>query len=64
MLLSFGLPDYMWGEALLSATHILNRVPHKKLDKTPYELWKGFAPNQVFVELPLYYFRLCNGGNG
>ena len=24
---------------------ILNRVPHKKLDLTPYELWKGYVPN-------------------
>ncbi|XP_009629827.2 uncharacterized protein [Nicotiana tomentosiformis] len=32
------LSDKMWGEAVLSACYILNRVPHKKLDKTPYEL--------------------------
>ena len=29
----------------LSACYVLNRVPHKKLDKTPYELWKGHSPN-------------------
>ena len=38
MLISYGLSDDMWGEAVLSACYILNRVPHKKLDKTPYEL--------------------------
>ncbi|KAL0413818.1 UNVERIFIED_CONTAM: Retrovirus-related Pol polyprotein from transposon TNT 1-94 [Sesamum radiatum] len=41
MLLSSGLPENMWGEAVLSACYVLNRVPHKKLDKTPHELWKG-----------------------
>ena len=41
MLISSGLPQNLWGEALLSANYILNRLPHKKLDKTPYELWKG-----------------------
>ncbi|KAL0404059.1 UNVERIFIED_CONTAM: Retrovirus-related Pol polyprotein from transposon TNT 1-94 [Sesamum radiatum] len=45
MLLSSGMPDNMWGEAVLTACYILNRVPHKKLNKTPYELWKRFAPN-------------------
>ena len=49
MLLSFGMPDDMWGEAVLSACYILNKVPHKKLDKTPYELWKGFSPNLNYL---------------
>ncbi|KAD3067345.1 hypothetical protein E3N88_35225 [Mikania micrantha] len=51
MLLSSGLPDNMWGEAVLSACHILNRVPHKGKDKTPYELWKGYAPNLEFLRV-------------
>jgi len=38
ILLSLGLSDNMWGEAILSACYILNKVPHKKLDQTPYEL--------------------------
>ena len=41
MLLSLGLPDNMWGEVVFSACYVLNRVPHKKLDQTLYELWKG-----------------------
>ena len=48
MLLSSGLPDNMWGETVLSAYYILNRIPHKKLDQTPCELWKGYAPNLSF----------------
>ena len=38
MLVSSGLPDNIWGEPILTACFILNRVPHKKLDQTPYEL--------------------------
>lgn len=45
MLISSGMPESMWGEAILSACYVLNRVPHKKLEKTPFELWKGYSPN-------------------
>ena len=41
MLLRSGLSDYMWGETVLSVCYILNRVPHKKLDKTSYDCGKG-----------------------
>ncbi|XP_074302791.1 uncharacterized protein LOC141634910 [Silene latifolia] len=43
--------DDMWGEAVLSTCHILNRVPHNKLDKTPYEMWKGYAPNLSYLKV-------------
>ena len=33
MLISSGLPSNMWGEAIISACHVLNRVPHKRLEK-------------------------------
>ncbi|TYK06658.1 ty1-copia retrotransposon protein [Cucumis melo var. makuwa] len=51
MLLSFSLSDNMWGEAVLSACFFLNRIPHKRLDKTPYELWKGHAPNLSYLKV-------------
>ena len=35
MLVSSGLPKIMWGEALYSACHILNRVPYKIFEKNP-----------------------------
>ncbi|GJZ14508.1 retrotransposon protein, putative, ty1-copia subclass [Tanacetum coccineum] len=35
------LPLSFWDYALESATRILNMVPTKKVDKTPYELWYG-----------------------
>lgn len=44
MLNSSGLPHNFWGEALLIANKILNRIPHKKTDKSPYEIWKGRLP--------------------
>uniref|UniRef100_A0A2N9EK44 Integrase catalytic domain-containing protein n=1 Tax=Fagus sylvatica TaxID=28930 RepID=A0A2N9EK44_FAGSY len=51
MLISSGLPQNFWGEALLSANYILNKLPQKKLDKTPYELWKGRTPSYQFLKV-------------
>src|SRR3954467_4788268 len=45
MLISSGLPQNMWGEAIISSNYLLNKVPRKKDDKTPYELWKGRTPS-------------------
>ena len=39
------------GEALLSANYILNKLPHKKLDKTPYLLWKGRSPSYKYLKV-------------
>ena len=39
------LPESLWGEALKTAVHILNRVPSKAVNKTPYELWFGNLKN-------------------
>ena len=41
MLISFGLPQNIWGETILSVNYLLNKVPKKKAEKTPYELWRG-----------------------
>ncbi|KAL2253111.1 UNVERIFIED_CONTAM: Retrovirus-related Pol polyprotein from transposon TNT 1-94 [Sesamum indicum] len=51
LLLTSGLPKYLWGEALNTAYHILNRVPLKHNTSTPFELWKGRKPS-------LKYFRV------
>ena len=51
LLLSFGLPQNLWGEAVLIATQILNRVPYSKTQIIPYEKWKGRKPN-------LNYFKV------
>ena len=41
----------MWGEAILSANYLLNKVPRKKVDKTPYELWKGRKPSYKYLKV-------------
>ena len=33
------LPKIFWGEVISTITYILNRVPTKAIDQTPYELW-------------------------
>ncbi|GKE35643.1 retrotransposon protein, putative, ty1-copia subclass [Tanacetum coccineum] len=45
LLLSF------WDYAIETATHILNMVPTKKVDKTPYELWYGEVPNLSYLKV-------------
>ena len=51
MLINSGMSNNMWGEAILIACYILNKVPHKRLDKTPYEMWKGHPPNLKFLKM-------------
>jgi hypothetical protein len=41
----------LWGEALKITTYILNRIPTKAVNKTPYELWIGRKSS-------LQYFRI------
>ncbi|WCJ29313.1 Retrovirus-related Pol polyprotein from transposon TNT 1-94 [Euphorbia peplus] len=51
MLSSSGLPQNMWGEAVLSANHLLNKIPRKKVGKTPHELWKGRKPSYNYLKV-------------
>ena len=51
MLYHSRLNDNFWGEAVLTASYILNRVPHKKLNVTPYELWKKRKPNLGYLKV-------------
>ena len=51
LLLSSGLPQNLWGEANLSANYILNRIPQKKTNKSPYELWKGRRPSYKYLKV-------------
>lgn len=40
------LPQYLWSEAINTATYIRNRSPTKVLkDKTPHECWFGYKPS-------------------
>lgn len=51
MLISSGAPNNLWGDAILFACHIQNRVPFKKTGKTPYELWKSRTPNLSYLKV-------------
>ncbi|GJS23307.1 retrotransposon protein, putative, ty1-copia subclass [Tanacetum coccineum] len=44
-------PQHNGDYALESATRILNMVPTKKVDKTPYELWYGKVPNLSYLKV-------------
>jgi len=48
MLISLGLPQNLWGEALLTENSLLNRIPHKKSQNIPYEEWKG---RKTFIQI-------------
>ncbi|GJX01261.1 retrotransposon protein, putative, ty1-copia subclass [Tanacetum coccineum] len=45
------LPLSFWDYALESATRILNMVPTKEVDKTPYELWYEKVPNLSYLKV-------------
>ena len=49
-LVSASTPNNLWGEALF-ACHLQNRIPYKKICRTPYELWKGHAPNLKYLKV-------------
>lgn len=51
------------GETLLSTCFLLNRIPHRTTDKTPYELCRDYQPNLKYlkvweVQLKSYYLSL------
>ncbi|GJW90342.1 retrovirus-related pol polyprotein from transposon TNT 1-94 [Tanacetum coccineum] len=45
------LPKSFWNYTLESAARILNMVPTKKVDKTPYEIWHGQAPKLSYLKV-------------
>nr|GEW30138.1 hypothetical protein [Tanacetum cinerariifolium] len=55
------LPKSFWDYALETTECILNMVPTKKVDKTPYEIWHEQAPNpsenKVFVARNAEFFE-------
>jgi hypothetical protein len=40
MLETRGLSKEWWGEVILTASHVLNRVPTKNKEITPFEEWE------------------------
>ncbi|GJZ81144.1 zinc finger, CCHC-type containing protein [Tanacetum coccineum] len=51
MLSYSGLSEGFWGEAMLMASYLLNRVPNKRNKTTPYELWYKKLPNLSFLQV-------------
>ena len=40
-----------WGYTLETATFLLNRIPSKAVEKTPYEIWNGKTPSLSFLKI-------------
>ena len=45
------LPISFWGYALETCAFLLNRIPSKAVDKTPYKLWTGTRPSLSFLKI-------------
>src|SRR3954468_22597139 len=45
MMAQASLSVSFWGDALLTAAYLLNRVPSKSIELTSYELWTGRKPD-------------------
>ena len=45
------LPISFWGYALETAAFILNRIPSKAVEKTPYAIWNGKKPLMSFLRI-------------
>lgn len=53
MLNDAGLPNKYWGDAVLHAAHIINRLPTKSLESksTPYEAYTGNKPSVAHLRV-------------
>ena len=49
MLDTAGLSKAWWGEALLNASHVLNRIPNRNKETTPYENWVRRKPSLSYL---------------
>lgn len=39
------LPNYLWGEALMTANYLQNRLVSRCIPKTPFEMWENRKPD-------------------
>ncbi|GJY56093.1 zinc finger, CCHC-type containing protein [Tanacetum coccineum] len=51
MLSYSGLSDGLWGESMLTAYYLLNKVLNKRNKTTPYELWYKKRPNLSYLRV-------------
>ena len=58
LMISMHVPKYLWGDSVLTATYLINRVPSRILShKTPIHCLKQFFPNNRLISnLPLKVF--------
>ena len=68
MLKSKSLSKYLWGDATVTTTYILNRTPTKRLNAiTPEEAWSYEKPSvshlKVFVQFVINMFQTNKEGN-
>ncbi|GJS62706.1 zinc finger, CCHC-type containing protein [Tanacetum coccineum] len=52
------LPKSFWDYALESAASILNMVPTKKVEKTPYKVWTRHAPDRMCLNIKADEYKL------
>jgi hypothetical protein len=50
MLDTAGLSKEWWGEAILTVCHVLNRVPIKNKEVTPFEEWEKSRLNLSYLQ--------------
>ncbi|RDX83701.1 hypothetical protein CR513_35354, partial [Mucuna pruriens] len=50
MLVSSSTFNNLLGEGMLTTCFLKNRIPRKRIKKTPYDLWKNNQPNLLFFE--------------
>ncbi|GJX76310.1 zinc finger, CCHC-type containing protein [Tanacetum coccineum] len=60
---SVGLSQGFWGEAMLTAFYLLNRVPNKRNMITPYELLTKKKPNLNYLRRSLVNGTKDSGGS-
>ena len=51
MMSQTSLPKSFWGYALETAAYLLNHIPSKSVEKTPYEIWSGNPPVLSFIPI-------------
>ena len=51
MLFDAGLATKFWGEAVVTACYIQNRLPTRAVNKTPYEIWNGEKPDLKHIRV-------------
>ena len=59
MLDTVGLSKEWWGKAILTACHVLNRVPTKNKEITPFEEWEKKMPTLILTYMGLFGKNEC-----